>query len=111
MYGFNQWFRFYYARFAHRRIRKRVRVRLTRTHSLGAVCDYHTIRGRGRSARLSGERRKTAHGRQHMTGVLQVLLKQRLQPGLGQRANGAVDFLAVLKDNQRGDAHNAKLHS
>ena len=45
-----------------------------------------------------------------MTGVLQVLLKQRLQPGLGQRANGAVDFLAVLKDNQRGDAHNAKLH-
>ena len=83
MLGAIQWFRFYYARTGRYSIRKRVRVRLTRTRSLGAVCDYHTIRGRGRSARLSGGRRKTAHGRQHMTAVLQMLLKQRLQPRLG----------------------------
>ena len=64
LYGAVQWFRFYYARPERRRIRKRVRVRLTRTRSLGAVCVYHTIRGRAPCTRRSGERCKTAHGRQ-----------------------------------------------
>ena len=58
-----QWFRFYYARTGRYRIRKRVRVRLTRTRSLGAVCNYHTIRGRMRCTQKSGERCKSAHGR------------------------------------------------
>lgn len=64
MLGAIQWFRFYYARTGRYRIRKRVRVRLTRTRSLGAVCDYHTIRGCTRCIQKSGERCKSAHGRQ-----------------------------------------------
>ena len=63
MLGVIQWFRFYYARTGRYRIRKRVRVRLTRTRSLGAVCIYHTIRGRTRYTQKSGERCKSAHGR------------------------------------------------
>ena len=58
------WFKFYYARPGRRRIRKRVRVRLTRTRSLGAVCVYHTIRGCMPCVWHSGERCETAHGRQ-----------------------------------------------
>ena len=64
MFGAIQWFRFYYARAGRYRIRKRVRVCVTRTRSLGAVCIYHTIRGRTRYTQKSGERCKTAHGRQ-----------------------------------------------
>ena len=40
--------------FPESRIRKRVRVRLTRTRSLGAVCVYHTIRGRAPCTPASG---------------------------------------------------------
>lgn len=64
MFGAIQWFRFYYVRAGRYRIRKRVRVCVTRTRSLGAVCIYHTIRGRTRYTQKSGERRKSAHGRQ-----------------------------------------------
>lgn len=39
-----------------------------------------------------------------------MFLQQRLQPRLGQSANRAVNLLAVLKHNQRGDAHDAILH-
>lgn len=63
MLGAIQWFRFYYARAGRYRIRKRVRVCVTRTRSLGAVCIYHTISGRTRCTQKSGERRKSAHGR------------------------------------------------
>ena len=63
MLGAIQWFRFYYARAERYRIRKRVRVCVTRTRSLGAVCIYHTIRGRTRCTQKSGERCKSAHGR------------------------------------------------
>lgn len=63
MLGAIQWFRFYYARAGRYRIRKRVRVCVTRTRSLGAVCIYHTSRGRTRCIQKSGERCKSAHGR------------------------------------------------
>lgn len=63
MFGAIQWFRFYYARAGRYRIRKRVRVCVTRTRSLGAVCDCHTIRGRTRCTQKSGEWCKSAHGR------------------------------------------------
>ena len=63
MFGAIQWFRFYYARAGRYCIRKQVRVCATRTRSLGAVCIYHTIRGRTRCAQKSGEWCESAHGR------------------------------------------------
>lgn len=45
-----------------------------------------------------------------VTSVLQMFLQQCLKSCLGQGADRAVDLLAVLKDDQRGDAHDAKLH-